>query len=147
MSSDRTEKDKCLRILLEVGQYVMQEKRDPAKVGKFLQSIISEPLGGFRFGGGDDKALIENLKMKTVSGKIKWKMLEGHSYFGPLMSDKDSIVCEEDGIHYEVSRPSQSGTDFLRMFDLHTMNTPAYVICLSAEDKKFFSMIFEGFKK
>ena len=148
MSSDRekAEQRDCLAVLAEVEQYILQGKRNPKKVGKFLQSIISEPLGGLRFGEGDDKAIIENLKMKTVSGKIKWKLLSNHSYFGPLMSDKDCIMCEEENVHYEISQAAAPETGLLRIYDLQTMNMPAHVICLIGENKIFFSMIFEGLK-
>lgn len=49
VSSDR-EKLKCLKILAEVEQYILQEKRDPtsapvAEVMFMLQSIIDESAG------------------------------------------------------------------------------------------------------
>jgi len=42
VSSDR-EKLECIGIWLEVGQYIKQDKRDPAMVAEILKPIINEP--------------------------------------------------------------------------------------------------------
>jgi hypothetical protein len=132
VSSDRDrEKVRCLKILGEVFQYVLQDKRDPSRVSDLLKDIINEsneseekkPLQL-----DEERAIIESLIRRTKNRQIEWfidygsqdgsylicqispgkrfKIFKSESFFsGSWRHISFSLICEDLDQQYKTEIP------------------------------------------
>lgn len=95
MGSDSL-KIKFFRKLLEVAQYVLQDKRDPEEAGERLQEIIDEKDAA-KFESDAEKLksdtesreadILNRIKVATARGLVKWRIVE-------LMDGRRAMECE-----------------------------------------------------
>lgn len=146
VSSDR-EKLKCLKVLGEIEQYVHQNKRNPAIVSSVLQLIIDIGDEGFLDNELSKKRyIVENLKVKTASGQIKWMLSYrlGGNLFGEVLEcltyapESELQFCELSKKLYDRSWDNIRMVVYDRGDHLQ--------IGLSDDDKKFFFAVFNATK-
>lgn len=93
MSND-SEKFQCVKRLFKLIQLVLEEKRDPARIAKIAQSVISERQQEERTldFNRDAREVIDGLILKVMSGEVVFR-LETHIAGGVILSYKKGMTC------------------------------------------------------
>lgn len=151
MSSDRDNRDKekirCLTILAEAFQYVLQDKRDPSQIIDLLKKVINKPEEA-EIPKLKERAIIDDLIRETLKGRLKWsvKISVGGNGENLICQISPSQRCEiyKYGAWF---KDSWRQIWFLRLFNGSGHNEEWRDLPISKEDKQFFFSVYQRVKQ
>ena len=139
MNSNR-KKVKCLSVLAEVQQYVLQNKRDPGEIVALLQPIISESPGS----ASENKIrqVVEKLKSEILQGKTRGKRIIDRHEILEFATSGPTFILESHIVNGDLDNMS----DVLEVATSHGSfggSLETRYINLTDDDLKFFFPYFE----
>lgn len=158
MNSNR-KKVKCLAVLAEVQQYILQNKRDPGEVAALLQPIISEaPANTDSTNEQKARSVIDKLKAEIAQGSIKGIRSIEHSTSGSSNIACETLTYDFGDLEFTVDRKRWGGedgeswrsvSDFLciKLIMSETMGglkTKTRYLDLTDDDRKFLRPYFHN---
>ncbi len=139
MSNDSA-KFECLKRMAKVEQLVLEDKREPGRIAKVMQSIISERQQEERALDTNRQAreVIDNLILKSMSGEINF-CLDNNAL---LRYENELNTCKIT-FDYPINESLRGAESIKAVLSNHDFYNSVY-LPLSRQDQEFFFNLWKG---